>query len=549
MLTHIYILKGSAICINSSCSAMSNPSSLLVRTRLLSYHNFYTPLEIPAIQESSSSFESDQTITMSFIPFSERHSQPDTSDIVQPKAPTFGEPTEIVQCRQHRPIAEPSRLFGFGLPEVAGEGQSFGFASVGREEHIQNPFSAIPRNSETMDQDMIDDGQESTSPAIGTDTNDSADVSGTPIFNPVEDNSSHTYNLRSRMVEVPSMDRAKEVFDESLEDDTDLKKAAEAIDDRFNFNASLDRGARSDMPLLEPPQDAVIQAHELFHWNHNVPKTLAELFSLVEACNVPCTCDACNKKAYKNARWHKQIFIRPNGVPMLTMGLSGTHETLYLARQTIAYFERPVEEFNETQLAAVQRFKELRVLMNEGPSSRSNIFKPALILEFLRVFNDIFFMSAIKFDFDWANARAPAGSAVSVYHPDDGTATFRIVMCSASWQPNCKSSTPDRLGALLHEAIHAFFMLYACKECKTEHFNVGAGHGRAWQMVAFKLEEVLPRLLGVSVNLGRFEALRRDLVIDKSQLPSLHDFAEYGMQADAEVPDKNAIADDDRTCT
>ncbi|KAJ4358358.1 uncharacterized protein N0V89_002940 [Didymosphaeria variabile] len=70
----------------------------------------------------------------------------------------------------------------------------------------------------------------------------------------------------------------------------------------------------------------------------------------------------------------------------------------------------------------------------------------------------------------------------------------------------------DFLSTLVHEIIHAFLQYYPCWLCRSwaRDYTAG-GHGRLFQILARKMEEVFPRLLGVPVRLGRFESLLGDL--------------------------------------
>jgi hypothetical protein len=48
------------------------------------------------------------------------------------------------------------------------------------------------------------------------------------------------------------------------------------------------------------------------------------------------------------------------------------------------------------------------------------------------------------------------------------------------------------------------------------------GHGRAWQILATKMEEVATRLLGGYVDMGRYPSLLHELQ-GSGKLPSKHD--------------------------
>ena len=54
--------------------------------------------------------------------------------------------------------------------------------------------------------------------------------------------------------------------------------------------------------------------------------------------------------------------------------------------------------------------------------------------------------------------------------------------------------------------------------------------GRAWQIVASKLEDVPPRLLGVLLTLGRFPGLSSDWDKGREVLPSRHDLERWQLK-------------------
>ncbi|KAF2655296.1 hypothetical protein K491DRAFT_716377 [Lophiostoma macrostomum CBS 122681] len=87
----------------------------------------------------------------------------------------------------------------------------------------------------------------------------------------------------------------------------------------------------------------------------------------------------------------------------------------------------------------------------------------------------------------------------------------------------------SRLSTLLHEMLHAYLDHYCCENCPTYRENDGRdGHGRAWLMVAAKLEEVFPRLVDLPADLRKFPSLREHMEIYK-ELPSQCDLERWDM--------------------
>jgi hypothetical protein len=66
------------------------------------------------------------------------------------------------------------------------------------------------------------------------------------------------------------------------------------------------------------------------------------------------------------------------------------------------------------------------------------------------------------------------------------------------------------------------------------------GHGRAWQLLAKKVEDVATVVLGARVDMGRFPSLLRDLE-GNGQLPSYHDLEVYGWGETNERDEKEAM--------
>jgi hypothetical protein len=87
------------------------------------------------------------------------------------------------------------------------------------------------------------------------------------------------------------------------------------------------------------------------------------------------------------------------------------------------------------------------------------------------------------------------------------------------------------LSTLIHEAVHILLDKYGCHHCATWNENQQAiWHGRPWQLVAAKLEEVVPRLLGIPIKLGRLHSLLHGWGW-QYLLPSRHDIAAYGLSS------------------
>ncbi|KAF1971673.1 hypothetical protein BU23DRAFT_179068 [Bimuria novae-zelandiae CBS 107.79] len=97
----------------------------------------------------------------------------------------------------------------------------------------------------------------------------------------------------------------------------------------------------------------------------------------------------------------------------------------------------------------------------------------------------------------------------------------------------------DFLSTLVHESIHAFLQSYACWSCRSwDRDYMEGGHGRSFQMLARKIEEAFPQLLGLPVRSGRLDSFLGDFGVregkEKGRLkgcvPSVHDLEMWGFE-------------------
>ncbi|KAF2182581.1 hypothetical protein K469DRAFT_690701 [Zopfia rhizophila CBS 207.26] len=174
------------------------------------------------------------------------------------------------------------------------------------------------------------------------------------------------------------------------------------------------------------------------------------------------------------------------------------YEALHLARQCIAYFDRPKKYLNDTHLNAVEIFRRNKKQLGRriGWIDGSRAMSKERLMDILMILNDIFFFGAIRlFEFEWA----PKLAAERTIDPDEYDEN--------PWEGNSKGRKLVRLSSLLQEALHEFLELYTCGTCETFKSNIGRdGHGRAWQSVTAKLEEFVPQLLSFEWFLGEMRA-------------------------------------------
>jgi hypothetical protein len=83
------------------------------------------------------------------------------------------------------------------------------------------------------------------------------------------------------------------------------------------------------------------------------------------------------------------------------------------------------------------------------------------------------------------------------------------------------------LSTLLHEVLHIFLSKHGCFDCKTAEFAESSRrHGRPFQLILAKVQEVAPRLLGIPLKLDGFHSIAKAWQL-MTKLPSRHDITLY----------------------
>jgi hypothetical protein len=215
-----------------------------------------------------------------------------------------------------------------------------------------------------------------------------------------------------------------------------------------------------------------------------------------------------------------------------------TYEALHVAREAIRYFDKPLEQLNETQIAAVTKLKDLKE--RKGHNSRRDILQrlghtyahksvpKADMMYLLQIFNDLFFFGTLDAEFLWTE-RFDVEGAIGQYRYADRHTPARICMhvrqvdSNISGYDRFNGNVMSRLGTLLHEAAHAYLGQFACRRCSTYRRNLDAfQHGRAFQLLATKLEEKVVAFLDLPIETGRLSSYLSQW--DKvTALPSQHD--------------------------
>jgi hypothetical protein len=277
---------------------------------------------------------------------------------------------------------------------------------------------------------------------------------------------------------------------------------------------------------------------------------------IVRSSNVPCICRECDPELYKIARTceHRgrlgciRTVHAPKGdvrVPWLSIR---SYDSIYLAEQAIMYISRDGAKAYKRQIDALQRWQ---VLMFEGDlmdrlatRNKKNRVKISELQKVLAIYNDLYFFGALKnIRIVWSNSLSKTNRlhGFGKAHTSTTGQHSEIRINSTLHSRHFGRASNSRvLSTLLHEALHCFmdqFRLYSCKDAgcgvcnlQEDHNTPRGGHGRSWQLVARKLEEVVPHQLGFPLNLARFNGLVGD--INKGRPPpSVHDMVTWGFAA------------------
>jgi hypothetical protein len=100
--------------------------------------------------------------------------------------------------------------------------------------------------------------------------------------------------------------------------------------------------------------------------------------------------------------------------------------------------------------------------------------------------------------------------------------------CTTNGTTTCEARTIDRLGILLHKAVHAYLSQFACGQCPTDDVNLSnaAGPERAFQLMATALEQVSHAMFGMQINVS---SVSDHIAIwhDVRHRPSMHDASQW----------------------
>lgn len=302
----------------------------------------------------------------------------------------------------------------------------------------------------------------------------------------------------------------------------------------------------------------------------DAPRSLDELRREVQEADVPCECDECAPKLYKISTTKSHGIIKdgqkknqtnnsnrsgrskgfsyqkqPSHVSpgsYLKLRFCGDYEAMALVRHHMAWLDATYLHPSAHLTPAVHQLRSLVKAWHPqltGLDMRRTLSVGQMSALFGHL-NRVFFSDCIPphnatltTGFSYLPEQQRDCFGKSLFNPLIGT---QILIHPTLYRGNgTPSHHPDmlrlhnRLGTMIHEMCHAFLKAYSCRSCSMHQACDGAtGHGRAWQLLAKKLEEAACVVLGSRADLGRGPSLLREVACS-GRLPSCHDLETYGL--------------------
>jgi hypothetical protein len=280
------------------------------------------------------------------------------------------------------------------------------------------------------------------------------------------------------------------------------------------------------------------------------PTTYQDMEAIIYAENAPCRCDICKPHLYRPERnsticcpprhYEVKLKFQKNRMghityrPFLEHSMGYACEVMNLTRRVIEYMDRSYLYMNDEQQHGVDQFvawavkrrTDITTIISEPRGSAILSTREARFI--LQCYNEVFFGGDNpRLIFSWT--RMPDRVRGRCRMHTDGSVE---IFLNDTSEFHCHLKGHDLLSyisVLLHEATHAFLNYYSCRHCRSgaSNLNGAAGHGRPFQLITHKLEEVFPRLLGLPVRLNRWEALVAHWKLTCKHMPSRHDLATW----------------------
>lgn len=215
---------------------------------------------------------------------------------------------------------------------------------------------------------------------------------------------------------------------------------------------------------------------------------------------------------------------------------------MHLARQTIAYFDKDEKDLNDMQIAALEKLNAWRdrkivdILSEQKNTDFDKLIPQEEMREILRWINELFFgYDSSRLDFRWASDDFPE-------HVGGNAGKRKLYKYRINLKTSLKSSAMlgrwilEILSCLLHEAVHIHQQYHGCDSCLSAEWNcMRHGHGRAFQLLASRVESCFVRFTGLPVMLVRYGSIEEHWA-KFWPLPSLHDWEEWRLEDELLMP-------------
>ncbi|KAF2709014.1 hypothetical protein K504DRAFT_534559 [Pleomassaria siparia CBS 279.74] len=202
------------------------------------------------------------------------------------------------------------------------------------------------------------------------------------------------------------------------------------------------------------------------------------------------------------------------------------YDAMHLAESCVRYWDRPIETLNETQITNLREL--LRFVIKYEDELDHADARHGLRHEHLKWicnrFNHIFFFGAVRnLTCEWGGL---GKDVLGLTSPGHGQMKIQLhptlVLRGSEARP--QSPGVSRLNVALHEMIHAFTAANSCRHCPGDLDD----HGKNFQMIAQRMEQVGERMLGWRPQLGRLVGLWSD-IRSGGEVPSYGQLRAWGM--------------------
>lgn len=244
----------------------------------------------------------------------------------------------------------------------------------------------------------------------------------------------------------------------------------------------------------EPSDLKVIILAQDPHYKRDCDICDSELYSSLKNCLLPHAYIKLEKGLRPN-QYGKACYLPPK---LRIVGLKC--ENMHLVRQTIEYFDKDKTQLNDMQFAALDKLnawitRRLPEIMGKQKNANFDKLMPEAEMRQLltHLMNLFFIRDSSRIHFQWINKTLHHKEQVAGTCSRTGIMSHTIKIRTWFSAPENKSESnwiPDLIFILLYEAVHLQLQLRGCEKCFMANWTDHrcSGHGRAWQVLAAKVE-------------------------------------------------------------